>query len=81
MYNIINMISLLISSPPLPHESAEEWFLSEDMKQNLAFVGALPNSGIKQVRVHWLLNAVKLNRFVIAFVMGLTNKSFIVCVT
>ena len=51
-------------SPPLPHEEAEKWFLSHDMRQNLAFIGSLPNRGIKQVRVHWLLDAIKINRFV-----------------
>ena len=44
--------------PPDPHSNASSWLLSSDMKQNLAFISALPYRGIEQVRIHWLLNTV-----------------------
>ncbi|ELT95325.1 hypothetical protein CAPTEDRAFT_211572 [Capitella teleta] len=44
--------------PPDPHQSACAFFLSESMRQNLAFLGSIPNGGLKQVRMHWLLDAV-----------------------
>ncbi|KAL8591064.1 hypothetical protein ACOMHN_037297 [Nucella lapillus] len=49
--------------PPLPHQSAEQFDLSADMEQNLAYIGAVPHRGIQQVRIHWLLDLVKVQRF------------------
>lgn len=43
--------------PPLPHQNAS-FILSDDQFQNLAHIGATPNRGIQQVRVHWLLDLV-----------------------
>jgi hypothetical protein len=34
------------------------------MVQNLAYIGAIPQNGIKQVRIHWLLDLVKVSRCV-----------------
>jgi len=31
------------------------------MKQNLALIGSLPKQGLRQVRVHWLLNLIQFN--------------------
>ncbi|CAG5128692.1 unnamed protein product [Candidula unifasciata] len=50
--------------PPFPHTEAGTFNLSPDMKQNLAYISAVPNDGITQVRVHWLFELVKVNGFV-----------------
>ncbi|XP_004579460.3 alpha-L-iduronidase isoform X1 [Ochotona princeps] len=44
--------------PPLPHEQAARYDLSWDQQLNLAYVGAVPHGGIRQVRTHWLLSLV-----------------------
>ncbi|XP_008567550.1 PREDICTED: alpha-L-iduronidase [Galeopterus variegatus] len=44
--------------PPLPHSQADQYDLSWDQQLNLAYVGAVPHSGIEQVRTHWLLDLV-----------------------
>ncbi|XP_013389365.1 alpha-L-iduronidase [Lingula anatina] len=45
--------------PPAPHQDAAAFDLGTDMLHNLAYIAAVPNGGIKQVRVHWLLDLVK----------------------
>lgn len=47
-----------MSSPPLPHGQADRYDLSWDQQLNLAYVGAVPHSGIEQVRTHWLLDLI-----------------------
>ncbi|XP_030841888.1 alpha-L-iduronidase [Strongylocentrotus purpuratus] len=47
--------------PAAPHQEDYSYFLSEDEKQNLALIGSVPRDGIKQVRIHWLLDLVKIN--------------------
>ncbi|XP_033122455.1 alpha-L-iduronidase-like [Anneissia japonica] len=49
--------------PPDPHQDAFKYMLSIDERQNLAYIGSTPRAGIKQVRIHWLLDLVTL-RFV-----------------
>lgn len=44
--------------PPLPHQNASNYYLSQDMMHNLIHIGSVPHSGIKQVRMHWLLDMV-----------------------
>lgn len=44
--------------PPEPHQDAYKFDLGGDMRQNLALIGAVPHSGIEQVRIHWLLDLV-----------------------
>ncbi|XP_069877750.1 alpha-L-iduronidase [Dipodomys merriami] len=44
--------------PPLPHSQADRYDLSWDQRLNLAYVGAVPHGGIRQVRTHWLLDLV-----------------------
>ncbi|XP_066975316.1 alpha-L-iduronidase isoform X2 [Macrobrachium rosenbergii] len=44
--------------PPDPHSEAHLFLLSQDELQNLALIGSLPNDGIAQVRIHWLLDLV-----------------------
>ena len=48
--------------PPLPHEKASGYDLSEDEKQNILYIGSIPNKGIEQVRIHWLLDLVTLEK-------------------
>ena len=47
--------------PPLPREETSKWFLSNDMYQNLALISSVPHNGIKQVRIHYLLETIKYN--------------------
>lgn len=49
--------------PPDPHQDVCSWLTSQDMIQNLAYLGAVPNGGISNVRVHFLLDAVSVFRF------------------
>ncbi|XP_078455383.1 alpha-L-iduronidase isoform X2 [Lampetra planeri] len=44
--------------PPLPHNQADKFMLSPDERLNMAYVGAVPHGGIRQVRIHWLLELV-----------------------
>lgn len=44
--------------PPLPHTQADQYDLSIDQQLNLAYVGSVPHGGIKQVRIHWMLELV-----------------------
>nr|XP_048302982.1 alpha-L-iduronidase isoform X1 [Myodes glareolus]XP_048302983.1 alpha-L-iduronidase isoform X1 [Myodes glareolus]XP_048302984.1 alpha-L-iduronidase isoform X1 [Myodes glareolus]XP_048302985.1 alpha-L-iduronidase isoform X1 [Myodes glareolus] len=44
--------------PPLPHDQADRFDLSWDQQLNLAYIGAVPHSGIEQVRIHWLLDLI-----------------------
>lgn len=41
-------------------ESRKNFLLSYDEKVNLALIGALPNKAIDHVRIHWLLDLVKI---------------------
>ncbi|XP_068089677.1 alpha-L-iduronidase [Hyperolius riggenbachi] len=45
--------------PPLPH-NLETYFLGKDQRLNLAYISSVPHGGIKQVRIHWLLDLVTL---------------------
>ncbi|CAM1329842.1 IDUA (predicted) [Pycnogonum litorale] len=47
--------------PPDPHQNAGDFLLSSDMLTNLALISSVPHLGIKQVRIHWLLNLVSAN--------------------
>lgn len=49
---------LSVPSPPDPHLNFSAFFLTDDEYQNLANIGATPNQGIKQVRIHWLLDLI-----------------------
>ncbi|XP_041053900.1 alpha-L-iduronidase isoform X3 [Carcharodon carcharias] len=44
--------------PPLPHNKADVFDLSRDQQLNLAYIASVPQSGIEQVRIHWLLELV-----------------------
>ena len=44
--------------PPLPHQNASDFLLSNDMIQNLLLIASVPHGGIKQVRIHWLLELI-----------------------
>ncbi|XP_067083784.1 alpha-L-iduronidase [Osmerus mordax] len=44
--------------PPLPHTQADHYDLSRDQELNMAYVGSVPHGGIKQVRIHWMLELV-----------------------
>jgi len=45
--------------PPQPHQSDESYLLSDSMVQNLLLISSVPHQGIKQVRIHWLLDLIK----------------------
>lgn len=42
-----------------PSHDTKPFYLSSDVKMNLALIGSLPNRGIQQVRIHWLLNLIE----------------------
>lgn len=44
--------------PPLPHTQSHQYDLSIDQQLNLAYVGSVPQGGIQQVRIHWMLELV-----------------------
>lgn len=48
-------------SAPLPFNRTQiiVELQSNDVYQNLEFVAALPNTGIKYIRIHWLLSLVE----------------------
>lgn len=43
-------------APPEPIDKVDEFFESDDVRMNLEIIGSLPNRGIENVRIHWLLN-------------------------
>ena len=45
--------------PPQPHEKFRDYVLSDDELQNIALIGSVARQGIKQVRIHWLLDLIK----------------------
>ncbi|XP_048359812.1 alpha-L-iduronidase isoform X2 [Sphaerodactylus townsendi] len=45
--------------PPLPHNRADLFDLSKDQILNLAYISSVPHSGIEQVRIHWLLELIR----------------------
>lgn len=47
-------------SPSEPVEHVDGFFESDDVNMNLEIIGSLPNRGIKNVRVHWLLNLISI---------------------
>lgn len=48
--------------PPDPHQEFYKFILSDDELQNIAYIGSVPNQGIKQVRIHWLLDLITLSQ-------------------
>lgn len=48
--------------PPAPTNDSTtlaEFFLSEKTQQNMEYISALPNNGLKFIRIHWLINLIK----------------------
>ncbi|XP_015272895.1 PREDICTED: alpha-L-iduronidase-like, partial [Gekko japonicus] len=45
--------------PPLPHNRADLFDLSKDQIVNLAYISSVPHNGIEQVRIHWLLELIR----------------------
>ena len=58
LYFMCGKIASVFFSPPLPHENFSTYFFDDSEVQNLAHFGSVPNEGIKQVRIHWLLDLV-----------------------
>lgn len=46
--------------PPDPHQKVCDWLHSSSVVQDIAFIGAVPFSGIQQIRVHWLLDSISI---------------------
>lgn len=46
--------------PPDPHQDFRNFIFTNDELQNLAYIGSVPKKGIKQVRIHWLLDLVSM---------------------
>lgn len=47
-------------APPEPIEDVSNFFESNDVKLNLEIIGSLPNNGLKNIRIHWLLNLLSI---------------------
>lgn len=47
-------------APPAPVENVTDFFQSKDVHLNLEIIGSLPNQGISNVRIHWLLNLLSI---------------------
>lgn len=47
-------------APPAPVENVIDFFESKDVNLNLEIIGSLPNRGISNVRIHWLLNLLSI---------------------
>ena len=47
-------------APPAPVENVTYFFESKDVHLNLEIIGSLPNKGISNVRIHWLLNLLSI---------------------
>lgn len=50
--------------PPDPHQDFQKFIFTNDEMQNLAYIGSVPKKGIKQVRIHWLLDLISMERTV-----------------
>ena len=61
-------------SPPASGEIARDFLSSASVARNLDMIGALPNSAIRQVRVHWLMDLIKLVQWV--FIMPFWYLTF-----
>jgi hypothetical protein len=46
--------------PPDPHPDFPSYFAREDLAQNHLIIGSVPHQGIKYVRIHYLLDLIKL---------------------
>lgn len=46
--------------PPDPHPDFPSYFAREDLAQNHLVIGSVPHQGIKYVRIHYLLDLIKL---------------------
>lgn len=47
-------------SPPEPLDKVHDFFTSDDVNLNLEIIASLPNNGIENVRIHWLLNLLSI---------------------
>lgn len=47
-------------APREPIDKVNEYFESDDVNINLEIIGSLPNQGIENVRIHWLLNLLEI---------------------
>ncbi|KAK3717330.1 hypothetical protein QZH41_011573, partial [Actinostola sp. cb2023] len=46
--------------PPDPHQDFNKFMATNDMAQNIIYIGSTPNQGIEQVRIHFLLDLVSM---------------------
>jgi len=51
-------------SPGLPHHNASKFLLSPDMSLNLAYVGTMGFVSEMQVRIHWLLDLIRVRGWI-----------------
>lgn len=47
-------------APPQPVDNVNDFFESKDVNLNLEIIGSLPNNGLKNIRIHWLLNLLSI---------------------
>lgn len=46
--------------PPAPLKDYADFFLSDDVRQNILIIGSIPNNGVTHLRIHWLLHLLKI---------------------
>lgn len=47
--------------PPDPHQDFYKYMSTNDMAQNIIYIGSVPNQGIEQIRIHFLLDLVSMH--------------------
>jgi hypothetical protein len=50
-------------SPSEPVDKIDKYLMSDDLQRNLEIIGSLPNKGIENIRIHWLLNLIKVSNY------------------
>jgi len=77
------LVFFCLYSPPDPHQDACSCILSESNRRSFALISALPSSGIRQIRIHWLLNTVTLHSQLVlkalTAVMNSVNSLSMIC--
>lgn len=63
-------------SPPEPVDKVDEYMMNIDVHRNLEIIGSLPNKGIENVRIHWLLNLIKVKSE--NFIVFKSHSTFII---
>ncbi|KAG5682536.1 hypothetical protein PVAND_011883 [Polypedilum vanderplanki] len=50
-------------APTEPINNVFDFFETKDLNMNLEIIGSMPNNGLKYIRIHWLLNLIKISGY------------------